>query len=504
MSWGRSGAAAAAAASRSATTTPISRRCSMNLNHLVAAPVLRARATLLSSPPAARRSPLLAAAAATASASSSYPAAAQALQPFALQARRGIMGPAGPTDLLVESAGFPENSMSRQLLQRCVDEAVYRGTDLTQEYLPWFPVDVLQTLIINVHDATGSSWLTAIVVACVGIRIATLPVTIAATRGGREKALLQPEFARLSQKQTDAHSVGDAQKANDAQKEMQAFQAKHGKWFMLKGTWNTLCFQVPLYVTAFAAMRGLANHPHLFPGFAMESPLWLDSLALADPYCGLPLITGALMLTNMEISGSIDGDGAASATNTTGQGIFQSMDPDRGATAQKWVMRGAAAMFVPLTWNFPSGIFIFMCTNMFLASVQGRVLRMPVFERLLDIPPTLEKHEAANKAMADRPLALLNLGTTLPNASIGSKLGTIDAGRRAQPKLLAMSSSSSFQAPTSPAEEIHVGPVPLTSRTPKPVDLSGQGAKQEKSSLEKLAVSQKFSLNRAVHSESAR
>lgn len=38
----------------------------------------------------------------------------------------------------------------------------------------------------------------------------------------------------------------------------------------------------------------------LFRGFAMESPLWLDSLALADPFYVLPSLTSALMRLDKE------------------------------------------------------------------------------------------------------------------------------------------------------------------------------------------------------------
>lgn len=56
--------------------------------------------------------------------------------------------------------------------------------------------------------------------------------------------------------------------------------------------------QIPIFTTAFLSMRQMSNHPHIFKGespagcdiqlsvrsgFPMETPLWLDSLALSDP-----------------------------------------------------------------------------------------------------------------------------------------------------------------------------------------------------------------------------
>merc|ERR1719163_437120 len=110
---------------------------------------------------------------------------------------------------------------------------------------------------------------------------------------------------------------GDQEKIAKVSKEVQAFTQKHGRFFMLKGVWNLICFQMPLYITAFASMRGFANHPDLFRGFAMEAPLWLDSLALADPYALMPLFTAAIMLTNTELYGSIDTEVSTAAVPET-------------------------------------------------------------------------------------------------------------------------------------------------------------------------------------------
>merc|ERR1712060_211628 len=109
------------------------------------------------------------------------------------------------------------------------------------------------------------------------------------------------------------------EKLGECAKKLQEFTQKHGRFFMLKGTWNLICFQMPLYITAFAAMRGLASHPDIFRGFAMEAPGWLDSLALQDPYAILPVFTAAIMLTNIELFGSIDTEVSPTTTSPLGE-----------------------------------------------------------------------------------------------------------------------------------------------------------------------------------------
>jgi len=257
----------------------------------------------------------------------------------------------------------------------------------------------MQTLLVDVHEAAGCSWLSAIVLAVIGIRVVTLPVSIAAIRGSREKALIQPQFAELMEKQRALNLEGDQEKVAEVSRKLQAFQQKHGKFFMLKGTWNLLCFQMPLYITAFASMRGFAGHPDLFRGFAMEAPLWLDSLALPDPYALLPLFTACIMLTNAEIFGSIDTEVAAAnpadMLKASGMGAQNNLQK-----YQPWIMRASSVAFVPLTWNFPAGVFVFMSTNLIVATLQNKLLRTPALERLLEIPPTIESVNAANAAAA--------------------------------------------------------------------------------------------------------
>eukprot|EP00927_Polykrikos_kofoidii_P061762 TRINITY_DN56599_c0_g1_i1.p1 TRINITY_DN56599_c0_g1~~TRINITY_DN56599_c0_g1_i1.p1 ORF type:complete len:488 (+),score=93.63 TRINITY_DN56599_c0_g1_i1:101-1465(+) len=318
---------------------------------------------------------------------------------------------------IVDAVGYPDDSASQALLSRCLEAALERGVDVTAPYTPWMPVDVMQTLLVDVHAMAGCSWMTAICLAVVSIRVVTLPVTIASIRGSREKALIQPRFQELAEKQKQlAGGEGDQEKVQKAAKDMQDFLQKHGRFFMLKGTWNLLCFQMPLYITAFASMRGFASYPHLFPSFAMEAPFWLDSLALADPYALFPLLTGAIMITNTELFGSIDTE-IAQATPVAAE---SSSTPVGGVSTvqkyQKWIMRGSALAFVPMTWNFPAGVFVFMSTNLLVATLQNRVLRHPVLERLLEIPPTPENSKAAAAAVAAgaTKTALLPLGRSMP------------------------------------------------------------------------------------------
>jgi len=294
--------------------------------------------------------------------------------------------------------GYPDGSASQELLEKCLEGALGRGTDLAVEYKPWLPVDLMQTLLLDIHEFTGTSWFVSIILAVIGLRVVLLPFSIASMRGGREKAIISPKFQELAAKQQALTEQGDQEKMNQVAEEMKAFQAKHGRFYMLKGLSNLILIQMPLYITAFAAMRGIANHPHMFPSFAMESPLWLDSLALADPYALFPMFTAAVMLTNAELFGSIDSEMAQAINDTKAPTTSAVGGSDTFKKYQKHLARGSAVVFIPLMWSFPASTFVYMSTNLITVAIQNRVLRTPAMERLLELPPTPESIKAAAAA----------------------------------------------------------------------------------------------------------
>jgi len=330
--------------------------------------------------------------------------------------QRGIFSAAGQQ---------PDGTLAAMLLERCRESAIGRGINFEVPYEPWINVDLMQTLLIDMHEAYGCSWSVALVMTVLAIRIVTIPIQISALKGARSRALLQPEMNRLMAARNAATAPADI---NRTTKDLQAFNNKHGRFFMLRGVWNLLLFQVPLYLTAYAATRGLANYPDLYTGFALEAPLWLESLALPDPYAILPIAVSAVMLTNVELFGSVDTE-MQQVQPTIQQ---QESNPQVAGQAtvakyQKWVMRGGALVLIPLTWNFPSSTFIFMLTNITMATTQNRLLRTPTMERLLEIPPPPESKEAkaGEKSLQRQPLVLpLDKTDKLPGPTVRHQTST--------------------------------------------------------------------------------
>jgi len=298
---------------------------------------------------------------------------------------------------------LPSGSTADVLMQRCIEQAGESGF-VSEAYEPWMPVDLMQTLIITLVDNLEISWFTAIMTSSVLLRLVTLPLAVRAIRGSREKARARPEFDALFKLQQEAINDKTSKKASEKQEEvrnqMEAFKKKYGSpyLFPFKGTWQVMAIQVPLYITVFRSMKGFADHPHMFPNLALESPLWLESLALPDATYVLPSISVGLMLLNLQLYGSLD----------AGAEALNSKKHDN-ESLQKWapyIVRGSVFLLLPVSGGMPSAVFVYMATNTVIVGLQNKLLKLPSVEAFLDFPKlsTKEDEEKLQAEAMQKPL----------------------------------------------------------------------------------------------------
>merc|ERR1711879_293927 len=135
-------------------------------------------------------------------------------------------------------------------------------------------------------------------IVAIGLRVATLPLSVVSARAARERAEVMPEIEALLRKKKEIEASDVVQKRNDLVDEIQGFKKKHGMFFVFKGMGDLALVQLPLYVTGYTVLKHMAANPEVYPGFDAAGPLWLDSLAQPDPLMLLPTITAGLILTN--------------------------------------------------------------------------------------------------------------------------------------------------------------------------------------------------------------
>ena len=74
------------------------------------------------------------------------------------------------------------------------------------------------------------------------------------------------------------------------------------------------------------------------------------------------ILSGAIMLTNTELFGSVDTEAMPNAgAGAPGDDSGSALGQNTMQKYQKWVMRGSALMFIPLTSGFPSGLLWRQC-----------------------------------------------------------------------------------------------------------------------------------------------
>ncbi|EEQ97190.1 cytochrome oxidase biogenesis protein, putative [Perkinsus marinus ATCC 50983] len=219
-------------------------------------------------------------------------------------------------------------------------------------------------------------------------------------RAGRIKQRIMPQLDALSAEMKEAEKKGSQQQLIRAQTKYSQFIKEHGSMVTMKGMMG-MFVQIPIFTTAFLSMRQMSNHPHIFKGFPMETPLWLDSLALSDPIIVLPVLASALLLTNIEFFGSLDSAQAAEAGDRPDTKNKLGIDQK---TMQKYSRHGFRALCVialPATMYLPAGLFVYTCTNALWAITQNRILRLPIVEQALNIPHNIKKEEKKDETYFD-------------------------------------------------------------------------------------------------------
>eukprot|EP00958_Prasinococcus_capsulatus_P004451 scaffold412_cov388-Prasinococcus_capsulatus_cf.AAC.25 len=105
-----------------------------------------------------------------------------------------------------------------------------------------------------------------------------------------------------------------------------------------------------------------------------------------DPYVVLPVLNAAVFLATIEVGAE-------------GAGLPQ----QRQADMMKNFMRFASVAIVPLTYTFPSAVFMYWISSSVLALGQTYVLRRPSVRRALDLPQTITPFPSSSTSAASRP-----------------------------------------------------------------------------------------------------
>eukprot|EP00921_Rhytidocystis_pertsovi_P014357 GHVQ01023293.1.p1 GENE.GHVQ01023293.1~~GHVQ01023293.1.p1 ORF type:complete len:366 (+),score=29.30 GHVQ01023293.1:115-1212(+) len=198
-------------------------------------------------------------------------------------------------------ADSPDDSYASFLVARCSEQALLNGKLDDFAYDPSWATDAVIQVLLYCTGTFGLSWSAAIMVVGVCIRALMLPILIGVERQKRRLAAVSPQINTIKEEIQQARSQSNTKKVADAQKRFTNIQKKYGVSLMSKAQIANIGIQLPLLATFYNGLNTVATFPEKFSTYAMESPLWVDSLALPDPCTVMPFFCWGLFITNYEL-----------------------------------------------------------------------------------------------------------------------------------------------------------------------------------------------------------
>merc|ERR1719411_1022939 len=134
-----------------------------------------------------------------------------------------------------------------------------------------------------------------------------------------------------------------------------------------------MAMQLPIFMSMFLALRGMAKLPVL--SMKTGGLFWFSNLTLTDPFYLLPILTSSSLFLQLKW-----GAEGAKLDNMTG-----------GA---KYFMMAMPFIMLPFTINFPCAVnFYWFCTNIF-SILQAKLIRTPAIRKKLNIPEMIVHKKA--------------------------------------------------------------------------------------------------------------
>ncbi|EKX72840.1 hypothetical protein BEWA_013990 [Theileria equi strain WA] len=265
-----------------------------------------------------------------------------------------------------------------------------------QRYLP---VDSVQDALHVLHDFTDLPWCSTIALATLIVKIMMFPLWIAAERSRRMNAYLIPEVTELKHKFKEAYATGNTKAAQELQSRM--FQIVKRKTFVKGSIIQVVATlsQGAIFASVYGGLRLFAINPRDCPNFTFESPLWLDSLALPDPYFILPSIFGMLMTIvceqNNETAEMMRGNRKIDPKNA------ELVKEQRKQDILKGVSRGAIVVFTVYSLFMPASAFFYLVPSFLFQTLVRHSCNNFTVAKFFDLPLPIVK-ETPGKEVAKK------------------------------------------------------------------------------------------------------
>ncbi|EDO05841.1 putative cytochrome oxidase biogenesis protein 1-1 (OXA1) [Babesia bovis T2Bo] len=245
------------------------------------------------------------------------------------------------------------------------------------------PVEFMRDVLTNIHESTGLSWATTITLLTLTMKVAFIPLWAMGERARRNNAHLVPIATELQERLAEARKEGNVKKSMEIQRIMykqmlrKSFLKSAGLQILAAGT------QGLTFAWVYGGLKMFAIEPRICPDFVMESPLWLKSLALPDPYYIFPATLYALMMSIYEMNRVT----AERMRKSSGKESNAMREQEERQVKMKYFTRAALGMFALFSCSMTSSTFFYLIPSFMFQTIlryltQGgpaaKALRLPI------------------------------------------------------------------------------------------------------------------------------
>lgn len=225
------------------------------------------------------------------------------------------------------------------------------------------PVGLIQNVLDFAHLQLGLPWWTAIVAGTVIFRALVFPLMVKGQVNSAKLNAIKPELERLQEKLREVSNYQNPMAKAQVSMELQGLFQKHD-CHPVKAIIAPL-IQLPLFISFFLALRQMSYLP--VESMKIGGLLWFPDLTAADPTFVLPVVCAATMLLTIETGAEA---GMANPQMKMMKNVF----------------RGMCFVMIPLTYKFPTGIFLYWMTSNAISLVQVFAMKAPAVKNYFGIP----------------------------------------------------------------------------------------------------------------------
>lgn len=279
----------------------------------------------------------------------------------------------------------------------------------------WGPTASIERILEVAHVYTGLPWWGTIVATTIAVRCIMFPLYVKASANAAKMSHVKPELDEALQ---------DLQNASNQQEQLLAAQKRKKimKEHDIKMSHQFFpMLQLPIAYGFFQGLRKMANYP--VEGFQTQGLSWFENLSAVDPYCGLQVLTAAVVI------GMVRSGGETGA---------QQMNP-----LMKKVMIWLPIASIFITKEFSAAVVLYFAANATFSFFQTMLLRSAWFRKTMKMPEMAKRDPNAPQgpATVSEWWSLFNEKT---NKKVENKMKTSNAKVEAMSRRKTISTPDNF------------------------------------------------------------